>query len=274
MLALALSVAAHGYALHAVLADASRQVATDPPPIHTVPQTGETFDVPALEETPSEARAASAATEDTDDRDPSSEASEAAGAVGQSVPPRPGHVSASRRGLASPRPSVASSRGDAPRPFGAVGDRSAVDVATAFTRGFPQAASADPAWQGALFGDAGSVDVTIVIDENGVLLDAHVQSGGGHGPSREPGPALSAGVRRTLALIRARTFVATGRETRLHVSATVSPDQVHDGLHGDVFAIGGSWGGGDGRGASSAGSGFFALASGRRIDVHVECASH
>jgi hypothetical protein len=46
------------------------------------------------------------------------------------------------------------------------------------------------------------------------------------------------------------------------VVATVTPDSVHDGLHGDVFAIGGSFAGGEG-------SAFFALAIGRRIDVRV-----
>ena len=60
----------------------------------------------------------------------------------------------------------------------------------------------------------------------------------------------------------ARSFTATRATTRLHVVATVSQDQVHDGLHGDVFAIGGSF-------AGTEGSGFFALAIGRRIDVRV-----
>src|SRR5262245_45280404 len=35
---------------------------------------------------------------------------------------------------------------DPPRLFGAEGDRAAVDLATAFTRQFPQAASTDPVW--------------------------------------------------------------------------------------------------------------------------------
>src|SRR4029079_13852649 len=39
--------------------------------------------------------------------------------------------------------------------FGAVGERGAVDLATAFTRGFPQAASADPIWARAPFGPTG-----------------------------------------------------------------------------------------------------------------------
>ena len=46
------------------------------------------------------------------------------------------------------------------------------------------------------------------------------------------------------------------------MSGAISTDAVHDGLHGDVFAIGGSF-------AGAEGSAFFALAIGRRIDVRV-----
>jgi hypothetical protein len=42
----------------------------------------------------------------------------------------------------------------------------------------------------------------------------------------------------------------------------VSPDEMHDGLHGEVFAIGGSF-------DATQGSAFFALAIGRRIDLQV-----
>lgn len=138
--------------------------------------------------------------------------------------------------------------------FGAVGDRSASDLATAFTRGFPQAASADPAWRNAPFGGAGEATLTLVIDETGHLVTADV--GGA------PGAALASGIRRTIALVRGRTFVARAKTTRLLLSATVSPDTVHDGLHGDVFAIGGSF-------VAPEGSAFFALAIGRRVDLRV-----
>ena len=145
--------------------------------------------------------------------------------------------------------------GDLPGTFGAAGDRSAVDLAGAFTRGFPQAASADPRWSTAPYGSAGTVDVTITIDDAGAFVDAR--------STGAPSEALAAGVRRTLALIRARAFVASGKETRLRVTATVTKDEVHDGLHGEVFAIGGSF-------AQGEGSGFFALAVGRRVDVRVQ----
>jgi hypothetical protein len=130
-----------------------------------------------------------------------------------------------------------------------------VEVATAFTRGFPQAASADPLWLAAPLGSAGTVEVTLTLGDDGALEGTRT--------SGSPGDALAEGVRRTVALIRARAFVADRKETRLRVTATVSTDEVHDGLHGEVFAIGGSFEKGEG-------SGFFALAVGRRIDLRVE----
>jgi hypothetical protein len=155
------------------------------------------------------------------------------------------------------RPTTSGAAASAPPPpasvYGAVGERGSVDLATAFTRGFPQASSADPIWQTVPFGAAGAVDVTLAIDGAGNLLDVRVAGGSA---------ALVRGVHRTFALLRARSFTAARATTHLHVVATVSQDQVHDGLHGDVFAIGGGFGGGEG-------SAFFALAIGRRIDVHV-----
>ncbi|MCA9584312.1 MAG: hypothetical protein KC657_03035 [Myxococcales bacterium] len=138
--------------------------------------------------------------------------------------------------------------------YGAVGDRSAVDLATAFTRGFPQAASADPVWRTVPLGDAGTGSVRVVLDEEGRVESAEV--------SGQPSPALAAGIRRTIALLRARRFTSRGRVTVLSFAARITPDSVHDGLHGDVFAIGGSFAGGEGQA-------FFALATGRRIDVRV-----
>jgi hypothetical protein len=215
---------------------------------------GETFEVP-LEESP-------------DERDTRAFATESAAAAetrGPRVARRAGaEARAPSRAPATPRAgSAGASRptgdgpgdGDRPASFGAAGDRSAVDLASAFTRGFPQAASADPLWLTAAFGTAGSVEVTLTIDESGALVDTR--------STGAAGDALTAGVRRTLALIRARSFVAEGKETRLRVSATVAADEVHDGLHGEVFAIGGSFDRG-------AGNGFFALAVGRRVDVRVQ----
>jgi hypothetical protein len=127
-------------------------------------------------------------------------------------------------------------------------------LATAFTRGFPQAASGDPAWRAAPLGSAGEADVVLTLDEEGHIQDTQVLG--------SPSAALSGAIRRTLALIKGRPFVAKGKVTRLHLVATVTADAAHDGLHGDVFAIGGSFTGGEG-------NAFFALAVGRRIDMRV-----
>ena len=164
------------------------------------------------------------------------------------------------RTTAKPANSIgaASSAGaSAPSPetelYGAVGDRSATDIALAFTSQFPSAASADPLWNSAPFGSAGEVRIALTIDENGRLIDTALRSGGS--------PALRSGVQRTLALIRGRAFTAHQATTTLAVAGKVSPDEVHDGLHGDFFAVGRS---------SHEGTAFFALPIGRRIDIRVQ----
>lgn len=138
--------------------------------------------------------------------------------------------------------------------FGAVGDRSAADLARAFTRDFPQAASGDAVWRSAPLGAAGEATVVLTLDDAGHIADVQVL-----GTASSP---LAAGIRRTITLIRGRPFIARSKVTKLRLTATVSPDTVHDGLHGDVFAIGGSF-------AEGEGSAFFALNIGRRIDLRV-----
>ncbi len=175
-------------------------------------------------------------------------------------PPRPSSRSRRTRGqpgqhaLAASAGAGGSEPPPPPAPYGAAGERGAVDLATAFTRGFPQAASMDARWIQAPFGSAGEAVVVLDIAPNGTLID--------HRVSGSPSAALRVGIERTVALIGAREFTATGAVTRLKLTASVSPDQVHDGLHGDVFAIGGSF-------AQAEGNAFFALAIGRRIDIRV-----
>ena len=247
---LAVSVAAHAAAVVFALGG-FRRAPVAPPPVQSDVGSkvvaGETFEVPDDEGPPARGLGQRSAESVVTDGP---------------TPPR-ADVQAATRGAARPRAASAGTAsptgdgaGDGERPasFGAAGDRSAADLASAFTRGFPQAASADPLWLAAPLGSAGSVEVTLTIDASGALVDTR--------STGAPGDALAAGVRRTLALIRARSFVAEGKETRLRVTATVAEDQVHDGLHGEVFAIGGSFDRG-------AGNGFFALAVGRRIDVRV-----
>jgi hypothetical protein len=145
--------------------------------------------------------------------------------------------------------------------FGAVGARFATDLSATFTRAIPQAFSADPAWIDAPLGDAGAVDVTLVLDEAG-HLEASPLAG-------RPSRALRSSIARTLALLGERSFTAHQATTRLRLTAHVTRDDLHDGLHGDVFALsGGSF-------AGTTGSAFFALpapsgaGSGRRVDVEL-----
>jgi hypothetical protein len=146
----------------------------------------------------------------------------------------------------------------APAVYGAVGVRYATDLATTFTRAFPQAASADGVWGSVPLGSAGTADLLLTLDEGGHLTASHV---GG-----TPSPALRRGIERTLSLLAPRTFVARGATTHLRVTARVAHDDVHDGLHGEVFALSGGSFTGD------VGTAFFALPSaggGRRIDVEL-----
>jgi len=170
------------------------------------------------------------------------------------VPPHP--VSAASHALPASTPSAPG--GAKPALFGAVGVRFATDLATTFTRAFPQAASADAVWATAPFGTAGTADVTLTLDDEGHLAATSVTG--------TPSPALRRGIERTLALMGPRAFTAHGMTTKLRVVARVGKDDVHDGLHGDVFALsGGSFTG-------EVGTAFFALPAaggGRRIDVEL-----
>ncbi|MGA7122900.1 MAG: hypothetical protein WBY94_22555 [Polyangiaceae bacterium] len=146
-----------------------------------------------------------------------------------------------------------------PALFGAVGVRFATDLATTFTRAFPQAASADRIWSSVPFGSAGRADVTLVLDKDGRLARSGIDG--------SPSSALRGSIERTLVLLGTRDFTARGAVTRLRMTARVSRDDVHDGLHGDVFALSAGSFSGD------VGSAFFALppagGPGRRVDVEI-----
>jgi hypothetical protein len=197
------------------------------------------------------------------------EATEAPELAAQAAPPvTPGpttdpprmRTSSATRASSLPNAATAPTAGGArPGLFGAVGVRYASDLATTFTRGFPQAASADPVWATVAFGSAGTADVFLTLDDAGHLQSSSI--------SGAPSPALRRGVERTLALLGARAFTARGATTRLRLVARVGRDDVHDGLHGDVFALSGGSFSGD------VGTAFFALPAsggpGRRIDVEL-----
>lgn len=211
-----------------------------------VDTSGETFNLPEpidtegvasppLDEQPSP----SAATSPTEPLSPSTRGGEPSSPATKHAPATP--PAAAPKGTPSPPLEL----------YGAVGDRSAADITLSFTSNFPSAASADPIWQNTPFGSTGEAMVTITIDEAGRFVDSHISGGS---------EALRGGIARTLSLIRGRAFTAQHARTTFFVSGSVSPDTVHDGLHGDYFAVGR---------AAQDGRAFFALPTGRRIDIRV-----
>ena len=253
---LGLSLAAHGAA--AALFFLPRLLHPSAAPDPAPQNAGETFELPA----PESAEAPLANASPSPDTNASPAPIEFPDAPARPVPPsrakpsaRPSHEgrpSAGRAATSTADGATGSSGSSAL--FGAVGDRSAGDLSRAFTRDFPQAASGDPIWRSAPLGSAGEATVVLTLDDAGHIADVQV--------SGSPGGALAQGIRRTMTLIKGRPFVARGKVTRLRVVATISPDTVHDGLHGDVFAIGGSF-------AEGEGAAFFTLNVGRRIDLRV-----
>ncbi len=214
-----------------------------PPPIPAL--SGETFDLGAGEATDETAEPAPAAAA-TPAVPPLPEATAEQAAAGSSGGPPP---SRPLREKASTGEAPTADVPPAPSLYGAVGERSAVDLVPAFQRAFAQTASADPSWQAAPLGSVSKASLVVVLDETG-----HI-SGSSLGGSAAP--ALASSVQRTLALLSHRPFVARGARTTLQLSSQVTADTAHDGLHGDRFALG--------VGATA----WFALPSGRRIDLHV-----
>lgn len=228
------------------------------PPADPAPAlAGQTFELPAPDTQDAPLANASPSPDDLGVAAPSEEAD----APARPTPPKVGKHAA--RPSNAGRPSAGrTSAGDGETggtsssglTFGAIGDRSATDLLTAITHGFAQGASGDPAWRTAPLGSAGEATLTLTLGEDGHIESEHL--------SGSPSPALASGIRRTLSLIRGRAFVAKGKVTKLHLTATVTNDSVHDKTRGDVFAIGRSVAGGEGHG-------WFALAIGRRIDLRV-----
>lgn len=228
-----LSIALHvGFALFMV-SPRPREVDIDIEPVPAL--AGETFEVPSAPSDPTS----------TPTSAPTS-IPEAPTAAAQAPESRVTRAARSRGEGRAPEP---------PKQFGAVGERGASDVVVAFGRAIAQVASADPEWTTTPFGDTGVVDVTLAIDDAGALVRAAI-GGGGSAPMRRA-------VERTIAFVRGRTFTASAPEVRLRVHARTNPDTVHDGLHGDVFAIGAS---------SDGHTAFFALSIGRRVDMDVDVA--
>lgn len=250
-----MSLVAHGAVAALLLMPRGEALSLPRSPLDPAPElAGETFELPAPESTETPLANASPSPDTNAAPDPV----DFPDAPARPRPPararpaeRPSHQGRPSAGHAEPgQNDAATGSTGSGAMFGAVGDRSAADLTRAFTRGFPQAASGDPAWRSVPFGSAGEATLVLTLDDAGRIADVQVLG--------SPGAALAQGIRRTMALIKGRPFVARGKVTRLRLSATVSPNTVPDGLHGDVFAIG-----------AGDDDGFFALSVGRRIDLRV-----
>jgi hypothetical protein len=131
-------------------------------------------------------------------------------------------------------------------------------LAQSFTQGFPIIASLDQAWASATLGSHGEARVHITLDDAGRIATSSVAG--------TASPELARGIGRTLLQMKGRTFARPagdfGAVLEFRVTGSLATDSVHDGFHGDVFALGKSFQ--DGRGTA-----FFALAIGRRMDLVV-----
>ncbi len=220
---------------------------------------GATFELPAPEAEPVPLQNASPAPD-----------LEAAGAAAESDPegepaevkPKPPtrHTRKSERASHAGRPSAgratessqeASSAGGSEKLYGAVGDRAAVDLATAFRRSFVLSASANPVWGNVPLGSAGKAVVTLEIDDSGKLVGQHVDG--------SPSAALASGIRSTLSVLGGRSFTSRAKVVRLEVSVVVRTTTSGDAI-GDVFGLDV---GSDQKPAT------FSLRVGRKIDLQI-----
>lgn len=143
--------------------------------------------------------------------------------------PRSSHEGRPSAGRAASGTGEPASAGSPAGLYGAVGERGAQDLESAFTRGFTQTASADPAWATAPLGPAGEADLAITIDETGHIVDVTVKG--------NPSAALRSSIRRSVDFVRGRTFVAHGKTTKLKLVARVTAGSGDDGLENDRFGL-------------------------------------
>jgi hypothetical protein len=132
-------------------------------------------------------------------------------------------------------------------------------LAATLTRLIPQVFSGDPAWAHASLGDSGTAELSLGLDADGHVVDPSTTG--------RASSALLGSLDRALAVLHQRVFTAPSPRARFRITARVTLDDLHDGLHGDVFALsGGSFAGG-------VGTAFFALPGqggpGRRVDVQI-----
>lgn len=253
-LALAVSLSAHGAVLLAFTR--APKAPHDPHPQVESAETrpsiaGDTFELPApAVDEPTTPTVDSFTAPETESEAPSTTAPSSTNASTTSSTrshPR-NHVSPSARGRADDSENGATGEGTL---YGAVGDRSATDIAKTFARAFTQTASEDPAWQAAPLGSAGRATVSLTIDASGHIQDVQV--------SGSPSAALSSSIHRTMALVRSRTFTAHQRTTQIRLLAKITTGRGNDGLEEGRYGV-----------AVHEGQASFVLPIGRRIILDVQ----
>jgi hypothetical protein len=157
-------------------------------------------------------------------------------------------------------------RGDGrDREYGAAAlPRGVKHLARTFTWFLPAAVSAHPAWASLPLGDAGTIEVTLVVGADGALEHADYDL---NAPEH-----LRAIVERTMLLLRAGKYAIAARagvagKERLRISVTLSqrePSEAAGRKPGDALAFGRDW-----PTLALPGRAYFTLVSGRHFEAQI-----
>ncbi len=192
--------------------------------------------------------------------------------VSQDEPARPSSPSSKGRKPVAAAPAAASSAdspvADVPAKgssgsFGAEGSPSVRDLGRAFTRALPPACDSDATWAKLAVGSAGSIEVAVIIDEEGKL-------NGFETLSKNPPAHLINAMKRTLALLKGGLFalqggsVTSGRQMlRLSVELSDTTVTEDEAAGASAFGLASEWK--DKKGVAS-----FTQRSGRHVEISVE----
>jgi hypothetical protein len=162
----------------------------------------------------------------------------------------------------SPKPGASGGApGGAGGEFGAEGPGGVRDLGRAFTRAIPPASDSDATWAKLPAGDAGSIEISIDVDEAGRIA-------GWRPNEKDPPRHLVQMVKRTMALLEAGTFAvrsgAVGAGSQVLVlRARLSDVEVPEEHNGGAFNL--KWTFEAGRGTAS-----FTQIGGRHVEVTVK----
>lgn len=242
----AMSLAAHGAAFIGTFHVGRGKAVSRPLPVASSLKSDTETELPLSE--------ASGDTEPAPDAIPAAPVAEQSPAAPTDAPGSPTPAATTKSRPSKP-PAAGSAGGPGAQPglIGAVGEPGAVELETAFLRALPQVASFDKDWHREPIGATATITVTAEVDASGHLQQVTDAS---------TSTPLNRAVTRALAQLKPRLLTAHAARTRITVTCTVHTDEVHDGWHGDVFALGAT---AQGRG----GTGFVSLATGRRVDFVV-----